>query len=40
MSLFGYWECMMVESIACLLTEAGDAGSRPHLAKGFFNDVP
>ena len=31
---------MMVESKACLLTETGDAGSSPHVAKRFFNDVP
>ena len=25
---------------ACQLTETGDAGSSPHVAKCFFNDVP
>ena len=28
-----FWGCMMVESIACLLTETGDAGSSPHMGR-------
>ena len=35
-SFFFFGGCMMVESIACLLTETGDAGSSPHVSKGFF----
>ena len=33
--------CVMVECLACLLTETSDAGSNPHVAKrGFINDIP
>ena len=31
---------MMVECVACLLTETSDAGLSPHVAKRFFKDVP
>ena len=32
---------MMVELVACLLTDSSDAGTSPHVAKrGFLNDVP
>ena len=34
--LYDFWGCIMAESIACLLTETGDAGSSPKVAKRFF----
>ena len=31
--------CMMVQSIAFLLTETGDAGSSPHVARWVFSII-
>ena len=34
-----FWDCVMVECLACQLTDTIDAGSSPHMAKVRFLNV-